>query len=521
MIRGFSRESGDRSKFFIELTFIPDPDEGAGASPQLAATWGSFEIWVNGINLCMHREDGGQVPAVHWYLLPMIRWFVRNWDVLLHEERLPNRNAPHDAWHALQTNREAPPTYSPDATSAWEDAYDDWWSRHALLACREGGLFPDVMIRRKRDTIEISWGQSPLSGRPKHYFFVSGHDCACIPPEFVAEPLAAVLSAAIQHLCSEMPEEPQFIALRDEFHKLQNVDRRDQQFRLICGLRKPHQQMAQISSVFNEPWMGPFIERKSSKLAIYEAPQVSLMFGSVAPEISDTDIDRLIQLLKAIPHPFTENELLQQLICDEPIEFEFEGPWHSGYQLAEKLLHALPPSCLTGFSVDLENLYGELGVQITTVELDDKSIRAVAIAGENCQPTVAINGQFTHQHWKPRQFTLAHELCHLLHDRTHGVRLALASGPWAPKAVEQRANAFAAMLLMPETSIRKILAADPLDVESSQGIRSLARKLGASISSLLEHLCNLNFIDEDTRDALKDEFHKPETQPPTGPTTAE
>ena len=46
-----------------------------------------------------------------------------------------------------------------------------------------------------------------------------------------------------------------------------------------------------------------------------------------------------------------------------------------------------------------------------------------------------------------RRFTLAHELCHLIHDRGYGARLAIASGPWAPADVEQRANAFAAMLL--------------------------------------------------------------------------
>lgn len=48
-----------------------------------------------------------------------------------------------------------------------------------------------------------------------------------------------------------------------------------------------------------------------------------------------------------------------------------------------------------------------------------------------------------------RRFTLAHEFCHLLFDRDVGAHLAIASGPWAPHDVERRANAFAAMFLMP------------------------------------------------------------------------
>jgi hypothetical protein len=39
--------------------------------------------------------------------------------------------------------------------------------------------------------------------------------------------------------------------------------------------------------------------------------------------------------------------------------------------------------------------------------------------------------------------------CHLLVDRERAVSLAIASGPWAPHDLEQRANAFAAAFLMP------------------------------------------------------------------------
>ena len=47
------------------------------------------------------------------------------------------------------------------------------------------------------------------------------------------------------------------------------------------------------------------------------------------------------------------------------------------------------------------------------------------------------------------RFTVAHEVCHLLFDRDVGCRLAIANGPWDPQDVEQCADSFTAMLLMP------------------------------------------------------------------------
>lgn len=74
------------------------------------------------------------------------------------------------------------------------------------------------------------------------------------------------------------------------------------------------------------------------------------------------------------------------------------------------------------------------------VQLDNRA--PLVLLNENCARHADAEG-------KPMRsgirFTLAHELCHLLIDRDSGSQLALVSGPWAPKAVEQRANAFAAV----------------------------------------------------------------------------
>lgn len=39
--------AGDTRRFAIRLAFAADPHQGRAAAPDLAASWGSFELWVD------------------------------------------------------------------------------------------------------------------------------------------------------------------------------------------------------------------------------------------------------------------------------------------------------------------------------------------------------------------------------------------------------------------------------------------------------------------------------------------
>src|SRR5467141_3018291 len=85
----WSRLAGDTSTFAVQFQLAADPHNGAGVNPEEATSWGSFQIWVAGLNLTAHNAQGEIVDSVHWYLLPLLEWLVNNWNPLLHEERLP------------------------------------------------------------------------------------------------------------------------------------------------------------------------------------------------------------------------------------------------------------------------------------------------------------------------------------------------------------------------------------------------------------------------------------------------
>src|SRR5690348_14450469 len=50
--------AGDTSRFAISLGLQANPHDPDVASREMAASWGTFQIWVGGVNLCAHREEG-------------------------------------------------------------------------------------------------------------------------------------------------------------------------------------------------------------------------------------------------------------------------------------------------------------------------------------------------------------------------------------------------------------------------------------------------------------------------------
>jgi Zn-dependent peptidase ImmA (M78 family) len=142
-----------------------------------------------------------------------------------------------------------------------------------------------------------------------------------------------------------------------------------------------------------------------------------------------------------------------------------------------------------------------LDVKVVEEELRTSTIRGVALAGARYAPAILVNKTSLYNETEPgRRFTLAHELCHVLYDRSRAQRIAHTSGPWAAPGIEKRANAFAAMLLMPRDLVRRSTRLDDLTQET---VRAAAEALQVGASALIEHLYNTSMIDELKRDELR------------------
>ena len=229
------------------------------------------------------------------------------------------------------------------------------------------------------------------------------------------------------------------------------------------------------------------------------------MFGSLAPNVERSDVMVLAGSLFRLTSPDGDSVPMASRCRAAPTGDPDDSPWQQGYALAEELQNDLD-GCVDHERVDVEAILERLGVDVAEASLSDRSIQGVAIAGPRHRSGIVWNRN-NHFNADSRglRFTLAHELCHLLFDRNVGQRLAVASGPRAPPSLERRANAFAAMLLMPTEAVRLVVAGMNEPISTGQGISNVADRLHTGFSATLWHLRNLGFVDDTSRQRIEAE----------------
>jgi len=518
----WERFAGNTEVFAVRMSFMPDPDDGYGATQEESASWGALQLWVGGHNLCAHTDQGEVLQGAHWYLLPLLEWVIMNWNPLLHEERLPNTNSAESAVAALSMWRNAPPLAGEAESLTWEQAAYDWWSRHTLRSARSGGLVPNVFIRRLRDLVEVSWNDDPAAGTPRGFTYSATSGRMLLDPEAVAIPLHEVVSAAIGHLSSLPAAGSRIDRLRAMLHDLEVVPQRDIRLDWLAGLVGHHPRgiasehvseltpdgqvrwseiVAALQDVGDEAAVREAIAVDSTSLVIKGSCHATLLFSSLSPTVTESDVRVFAELLVGTYRPEMARTGLYEYVTNIQVDVRVP-PWEQGYDLAESLHAELQLDFRDGW-VDIAGLLRDLGVQVLAKELDDHAVRACSIVGPHHIPTIVQNTRSSfYESSDAQRFDLAHEMCHLLYDRSHGQKLAMASGPWAPVAVEQRAKAFAAMFLMPTELVAQVVADAPTLITELSGVDAAARRLRTSRRATIEHLYNLTFMTEADREEL-------------------
>ncbi|MFH1117766.1 MAG: ImmA/IrrE family metallo-endopeptidase [Pseudomonadota bacterium] len=434
-----------------------------------------------------------------------------NWNPLLHEERLPNRNAGDDAWESLEETRFPPTNYAGDAEDKWFRQWQAWWFRHGLQSCRCGGLFPDIVIRRRQDTVEVSWGNVSLPGIPDDFVFLYPQGLKRLDPVLVAGPLYEMLQKTTGHLLCRQASSLRFQNVAQNVRKIPDTPREDR-LAWLAGLGSSYESIKEkwnkVTAVIrkaNRETADYLLEVTDNELFIQGSCHATLMFGSAAPTLSENDLETLVDKLIDLYAPDSEKSQLRDLVVSEPIDVDGPPAWEVGYGLAERVIERFPLEKQSGQAVDITEILAGLGIRQEEIRLTDRHIRGISIAGPRHLPSILENLSDVHNATLPgRRFTLAHELCHILFDRTHGKKLAMVSDTWAPLQIEQRANAFAAMLLMPPELIRRAVAGLGVSLESEQGIHEVCRRLGTSFKATLDHLKNLGHLDPMTAEQISE-----------------
>lgn len=475
---------GERGTFAIEYEFLPDPDHGKAALPEESLSWGNFAIWTSGNNICQYSYRNKIIPSVSWYLYPLLFWLADNWNALLYEEQAP---VPTDKSDAQSIFSE----YAADPFSLMNEKtrleWYAWGQRHSLRACSNGGIFPNLFIRAYGDHVEFSWDNADQPGFPDGLFFTAPSRPQRIERREVKRVLSCFLQNATEELEKRLPHSPLIGELRELIIKNTRYAISEHLRWMIPALRDC---VRTTSDMFQNGSLKTFADAATEEFI----PAPVLMFGSLAPTILADDIDIILNALED-----RGRGKIRDFAGNRPVPNQDQ--YKSGYSLALNFMDDFSDSFQK--SATLENILDALEITLREEQFSDANMRGVALAGKNISPIIFINtnNKFNNAHTGKR-FTAAHELCHLLFDNQYGQEVGISSGPWAPAGIEKRANAFAAMLLMPEEVIEEKM--ESIRTISPDTVKSLADDLQVSQRALVEHLHNLHVINVIERENLLD-----------------
>ncbi len=495
---------GTPERFALDLRLLPDPDADAAAPAASIGSWGQWRLWVNGLNLTEHtltiaKGEAARQDCVTWYLAPLLRWLAGNWAPLLHEERLPS------LVRGAQTGRDA---YLAMAATRMDDArvfepWQKWAKRHSLRWAAEGGMLPDIFLRRVGDDVECSWGNRWQPGSEAADYVIEPGIAHCAVAEVAPALDAALAWADRQHAFETHPWHQ---ALRDELGARPTSASRDACLAWYLdgkGAAGHLVQRFQQAVIRFEGTAGDFIRDTFQAHALTRLSPAVAMFGALSPRMSQEASIELLAATISCRRDVTATHPIDDFVANEPA-WRAQRPWEHGYELALQLLDELNWDA-GAIAIDLEAMLARLGVARHDSHLGAEGPLGVALAGPDIGPAILVNSDHAqNRHGYGRRFTLAHELCHLLHDRDLARRVTHTSTPWAPVVVEQRANAFAAMLLMPQVAVRNALPRSNADVELAD-VQEMAQKLKVGARAAIQHLANIGEITGDDRERLLDE----------------
>ena len=251
------------------------------------------------------------------------------------------------------------------AASSWESAWQTWWERHAIRSASDGGLFPDVLLRRIRDRVEVSWGHTRTAGMPEHFDFAeSDSGFGRLPPEAVAVPLHNVLAGASEYLLSLAPGSDRLKALGVRVARLRGLERhRDRRLMWLAGLGTDehtiHNGWRRVKRYLSGCAEGPrraMLETSESSLVVTGSCQASLMFGSLSPNVRKRDVLELARAIVELYVPGGDQQPIDDVCDAAPLRKSGDPPWYEGYELAESVHERIGTASPDDGFVDIEDV---------------------------------------------------------------------------------------------------------------------------------------------------------------------
>lgn len=438
--------AGDPDGLHWQCTLLPatvqhDPD----------LCWASLTLQLQGQTLW-------QISA--WPLVDLLSGLARIWPWLLLEEGYPIDINPEHIGHLMNAAQQRWSDLPANQAEAEENTLFDFRQRHDLSVLLRGINVPALWLLRE------------------------GLDCQVWSPALVR---AAYLSHAqvissLQQLGDGLGQHMTKRAARPDCHpRATQALARWQQKRqntgnvflhLVTGLTQAEIDALQKQAGNNSKVMQEFqqtLHNAANDSAFAQANELQMAARMTRDSLNTTAQLALLQHICTLPRN-THTTKLDELCHRAPQLNVADEPYEQGYQLAYWLRTHL--NLANAMPVNPDEILEQLGLTPVDANIPGP-IDAAAFWGPNHGPAILVNQHSDSRASKRngRRTTLAHEICHLLVDRNNALPVAEVLGGQVARRAEQRANAFAAELLLPRATAAAACSAQPDLLQAAQQLQ--------------------------------------------------
>jgi hypothetical protein len=431
---------GEKEAILIEVRWS---DESATSSTD--ATRGTLRLWVNGRQVWPGNDlDVG----FEWTWIEFAEFLAKSWRWLLWENGLPFELS---GGSIAQVNADLSRRWDLLSMAARDVEEEDLYSfeeRHDLARALMGATASPVWLVREGNMCWVS----------------TSDDAVLVPFMLVEEALRRYADAVM----SRLPDLDERASAVRAAWRARNQTTTGEFVDIATGLER-----GVVSQLQGPRDAASFWEFDSNKFAVTEL----MAAARLAAALPTTDTALVLDSIRSAPSRETSAMDALSAIAIQQIPTGPEWyPYDQGYVVADWFRAQIDVTPQD--AVDPEEILRGWSVQIQTIRLGSDAVDAVASWGPKHGPVVIVNTAGAHNRsGQGLRATYAHELAHLLLDRTTALPLAEVMGGRAVATTEERARAFAAQLLLPKEVAGQALA-DTSDPERT--VRSLQRRYAVS-----------------------------------------
>lgn len=398
----------------------------AGESP---IAFGNLKAWV-GPNLVWGRIEETTAYGVDWYWDGLLDVLARSWRFLIFEEAYPLGLLPSVPQLLRGKVREKWLGLPDEIINAEDNSVLGFELAHDLSMSVEGTLLPTLLLLREGNLMlaATNYGVERLP-------FNSTLSTLESLGDLIADQIAKTDDKRAENILSGWKS-------RCNVPVIDRVE-------ISSSLPKSTLAIITKENEFEKFWeVGP---------DNFEPNELMAAARMVGKLLSDDDTRTVIESIKRLP--FTETDLLDEvsILAQQKLVAHAAGLAHEQGRYLAEWMRLRPGVVDDDDTVNPERMLQRWNVKLDEIELKSENLDALCCWGPRHGPCILINKNGRLAHFPTgRRSTLAHEICHLLVDRAGSLPLAEALGGDVPEIPEQRANAFAAELLLPRNRAQKI-----------------------------------------------------------------